>query len=188
MIIIGVFLRKYHIRDLFKDDEAIKKRLPNNHRQEFYEQLKASRPRRESKLNSNYLIKIAAIITLFVALSITVFVTVDNTSNQIVEEPSMKTQIEGIEKQYLASIDKEWQNFIQSTTDQKLVKRYRDKLDNLDRDYKEISLQFKADNTNILVIESLVENLQTRLQLLKDIQAHINVLNQKNEQNEAINI
>nr|WP_321222890.1 hypothetical protein [uncultured Psychroserpens sp.] len=184
---------KQDIRDLFRDTDAnlidtSGKQLPDNHRQEFYDQLKASRPRRESKLNTNYLIKIAAIITLFVALTVALFTTLDNTSKQIVEEPSIETQIERIEKEYLASIDLEWQRFLTVANDEKLVERYKDKLDDLTRDYKEISLQFKEDNNNISVIESLVENLQTRLQLLKDIQEHIKVLNQKNEQYETINI
>lgn len=182
---------KQDIRKLFSEaepHEASRNQLPDNHRQEFYDHLKASRPRRESKLNTNYLIKIAAIITLFVALTVTLFVTVDNAPNQIVEEPSMETQIEVIEKKYLASIDVEWKRFLTVANDEKLIQRYKDKLDNLDTDYKEISKQFKADNNNILVIESLVENLQTRLQLLKDIQEHIYVLNQKTEHYEAINI
>ncbi|WP_028872968.1 hypothetical protein [Psychroserpens burtonensis] len=170
---------KEDIRNLFKDDEISGQALPDNHRQDFYEQLKASRPRRTSQLNRHYLIKVAAIITMFLALTITLFQMVDNTPNQVVEASSMETQIDAIEKQYLARIDREWQRFISVTNDETLVKRYKDKLNDLDADYKEISQQFKTDTNNILVIESLVENLQTRLQLLKDIQEHINVLNQK---------
>ncbi|TXE15529.1 hypothetical protein ES692_16230 [Psychroserpens burtonensis] len=170
---------KQDIRNLFKDDEISGQALPDNHRQDFYEQLKASRPRRTSQLNRHYLIKVAAIITMFLALTITLFQMVDNTPNQVVEASSMETQIDAIEKQYLARIDREWQRFISVTNDETLVKRYKDKLNDLDADYKEISQQFKTDTNNILVIESLVENLQTRLQLLKDIQEHINVLNQK---------
>jgi hypothetical protein len=170
---------KQDIRNLFRDEEASGKQLPDNHRQEFYDQLKASRPRRESKLNTNYLIKVAALIVVFLGLTFTVFKTIDNTPTQIVESSSMETQIEAIEKEYLASIDVEWQKFLVVANDERLVSRYKDKLDDLDADYKEISKQFKTDTNNILVIESLVVNLQTRLQLLKDIQEHINVLNQK---------
>jgi hypothetical protein len=63
--------------------------------------------------------------------------------------------------------------------DEKLVDRFRNKLADLELDYQEITLQFKADRNNIEVIESLIENLKERLQLLKDIQEHINILNQK---------
>ena len=179
---------KQDIRHLFRDDDASGKQLPDNHRQEFYGKLKASRPRRESKINTSYLIRVAALIVVFLGLTFTIFKTIDNRSTQIVESSSMETQIEAIEKEYLASIDVEWQNFLAVANDQRLVSRYKDKLDDLDADYKEISKQFKTDTNNIFVIESLVENLQTRLQLLKDIQEHINVLNQKTEQYETINI
>ncbi|MCD2260000.1 hypothetical protein [Psychroserpens luteolus] len=180
---------KQDIRDLFGKDEVSGKTLPDNHRQEFYDKLKASRPRRKSGFKRNYLLRIAAIAILFLAMTVVVLKTATTTvTNKVVEESSIETQIEVIEKEYLASIDKEWQNFISLATDEKLVKRYKDKLDNLDKDYQEISKQFKADNNNILVIEALVDNLKTRLQLLKDIQQHIHLLNQKTEQYETINI
>ncbi|MEH6535638.1 MAG: hypothetical protein V7719_04550 [Psychroserpens sp.] len=169
---------KQDIRDLFKDDEASGKQLPENHRQEFYDQLKASRPRRTSKLNTNYLFKVAVMVVLFMGLALIVFTTTDKVIEVIVESP-IETQIDALEQQYLANIDEEWQNFISVANDEKLVNRYRDKLDDLDNDYQEVSKQFKADNNNILVIETLVDNLKTRLQLLKDIQEHINLLNQK---------
>jgi len=178
---------KQDIRDLFSDDDASGKQLPDNHRQEFYDKLKASRPRKTSKLNSNYLLKVAAIVVLFVAFTFAMFTTKDKISEEVVATP-METQIDIIEQQYLANIDLEWNNFISVTNDEKLIKRYRNKLDDLDADYQEISEEFKANNNNIQVIENLVENLKTRLQLLKDIQEHIKILNQKNEQYETINM
>ncbi|MDG5492075.1 hypothetical protein [Psychroserpens sp. SPM9] len=178
---------KQDIRDLFKDDDLSGKTLPEQHRQEFYEQLKANRPRRTSKLNTNYLFKVAAMVVLFVALAVVLFSKTE-TVNTVVEETPIETQIDAIEKQYLANIDAEWERFIKVANDEKLVKRYRVKLDGLDQDYQEISKQFKLDNNNIQVIESLVDNLKTRLQLLKDIQEHIKLLNQKNEQYETISI
>ena len=180
---------KQDIRDLFREDEVSEHTLPEQHRQEFYEKLKASRPQRKSGLKMNYLLKIAAIAVLFIAMAFTVFKMANKTvSNEVVEESSIENQIEVIEKEYLASIDEEWEKFIHVAKDEKLVKRYKDKLDNLDADYQEISKQFKTDNNNILIIEALVDNLKTRLQLLKDIQQHINILNQKTEQYETINI
>ena len=82
----------------------------------------------------------------------------------------------------------EWQNFLELAKDENLIQRYKSKLEDLDTDYRLISEQFKHDTNNILVIQDLVNNLQTRLQLLKDIQQHIILLNQKNEQHESTNI
>ncbi|WP_431135009.1 hypothetical protein [Psychroserpens mesophilus] len=179
---------KQDIRDLFTNEEGSGSQLPEHHRQEFYDKLKASRPKRKSSLSRNYLLKMAAVILLFLALTFVINTTTDKVSNQIADESVMETQINAIEKQYLTNIDDEWQNFIRITDDDTLVKRYKQKLDDLDKDYKEISNQFKADQNNILVVEALVDNLKTRLQLLKDIQEHIKVLNQKNEHYETISI
>lgn len=179
---------KQDIRDLFKTEDSSGKQLPDNHRQEFYDKLKASRVKRESKLNKTYLFKVAAILVLCLAFTVFIYNSNQKVNTQIVEESPIEIQIDAIEKQYLAHIDDEWQNFINIANDDKLVKRYEDKLDDLDNDYKEISNQFKADQNNIIVIEALVDNLKTRLQLLKDIQGHIKVLNQKNEQYETISI
>ncbi len=174
------------IRDLFKQDES-KKELPQDHREEFLEKLNRLKRKKESKINFNYLYKIAAVILLFV--SVGYFAINRSGSNpKIVEETNLETQIKEVEKKYLASIDEEWQNFLTITDDEKLVKRYEKKLEELNIDYQEMSTEFKKDTKNILVIEALVENLQTRLQLLKDIQEHINLLNQKTEQHETISI
>lgn len=179
---------KQDIRNLFKDDEASKKQLPEHHRQEFYDKLKASRPKQSSKIHTNFVFKVAAIILLFFAFSVLLFNKTDLSNEQIVEDTPIQLQIDAIEKQYLASIDTEWEKFISVANDETLVKRYRNKLNDLDNDYQEISKQFKADTNNIQVIEALVDNLKTRLQLLKDIQEHIKLLNQKTQQYETINI
>lgn len=174
---------KQDIRDLFGNDDDNRKRLPDNHRQEFYEKLKASRPKRQSKIDRSYLFKVAAMVTLFIALAVALFVKTDRIKNNVVEIP-IETEIQAIEKKYLASIDKEWNNFLTIAKDEVLIKRFDKKLKDLDRDYQVFSEQFQNDKSNVLVIEALVNNLQTRLKLLKDIQEHINILNQKTEQHD----
>lgn len=96
----------------------------------------------------------------------------------------MIAQVEAVEAEYLREINTEWTNFVAIANDKVLVARFKKKLDELDKDYQLISKQFKSNASNIQVVEALVENLQTRLQILKDIQEHIKILNQKNEQNE----
>ena len=98
----------------------------------------------------------------------------------------MIAQIEAVEAEYLANIEAEWKSFVAIAKDEVLVKRFRKKLDELDNDYQDISLQFKEDSDNILAVEALIDNLQNRLQILKDIQKHIKILNQNNEHNENI--
>ena len=166
---------KQDIRNLFKEEDDLKT-LPENHRTEFAEKLsKQSRPKR-----SPYAWLSAAAI-LIIAFTIGFNVIQMEAKPEHNQTAPIIAQVEAVEAEYLKNIETEWQSFVALTDDTVLVDRFRKKLEDLDADYKAISLQFKADSSNILVIEALIENLQTRLQILKDIQKHINILNQNNE-------
>ena len=165
---------KQDIRDVFKDSVASGKQLPDHHRQEFYDKLKAQ----ESKQSTSWFwLKIAAIFILALTVGFLVFV---NDSNAAKVSPIV-AQIEAIEGEYLKDIDLEWEKFVAIADDEVLVERFRRKLEDLDLSYQEISEQFKTDSNNIMVIEDLVNNLQIRLKLVKDIQSQIKLINQKNE-------
>lgn len=166
---------KQDIRDLFKEEEELKT-LPDNHRAEFLDKLNKQK---QSK-NKRYT-WIGAVAVVVVALTIGFALFTKQPTENI--SPFI-AQVEAVEAEYLEEIKTEWQNFVALADDEVLVARFKKKLDELDNDYKIISKQFKSDANNIQVVEALVENLQTRLQILKDIQEHIKILNQKNEQNE----
>jgi hypothetical protein len=167
---------KRDIRDLFREEDDLKT-LPDNHRTEFLEKLK-KQP--EKKATGFPWLKIAAVLLVALTVGFSVFYE----KPEVVEVSPIIAQIESVEAKYLADIETEWQSFITLAEDDMLVERFRNKLDDLSTDYKEVSKEFKNNTNNILVIEALVENLQTRLQILKDIQAHIKILNQKYGQNE----
>lgn len=180
---------KQDIRDLFQSDIGdSKNKLPESHRDEFSKKLKASRSSKVKSVNYFYIFKLAAMLVLFIAIGFFVFKISDSPKEKVVATSTIELQIKKVEKEYLNSIDKEWESFIALTEDEQLVKRYKSKLADLDNDYKLIASKFKQDTNNIYVIEELVNNLQMRLQLLKDIQAHIKLLNQENEHHETTNI
>jgi len=169
---------KQDIRNLFTEEDDLKT-LPENHRMEFAEKLK-----KQSKPKQNLYAWLSAAAILIIALTIG-FNAMEMESKQELKQSSpIIAQVETVEAEYLANIETEWQSFLAITDDAILVERFRKKLKELDTDYQEISLEFKEDANNILVIEALVENLQTRLQILKDIQKHIKILNETNEQYE----
>jgi hypothetical protein len=170
---------KQDIRTLFNEEDDLKT-LPENHRIEFRERLKKqSQPKRRPYA------WLSAAAFLIIALTIGFNVMEMEAKPELNQVSPIIAQVEAVEAAYLKDIETEWQSFIAIADDAVLVERFRKKLEELDADYKVISLQFKDDANNILVIEALVENLQTRLQILKDIQKHINILNQNNEQNES---
>ena len=167
---------KRDIRDLFREEGELKI-LPEHHRAEFLEKLQ-KQPKRKPKTFFWLSVAAMAIIALTIGFNML--------SKEVATEEisPMLAQIEAVEAEYLEDIESEWQNFIAITDDKILIERFKKRLDELSNDYQEISEQFKDDANNILVIESLIENLKTRLQILKDIQEHIKILNQKNEHNE----
>ena len=168
---------KRDIRPLFKDTTVHSKRLPEDHRQEFINKLGETKNRKPIPW-----LKIAALLVTFLAVgyAIITFGKEDSSTQQL----EIAQQIEAVEQEYLKDIEKEWKRFVAIANDDVLVARFKKKLDDLDKNYQIISVQFKEDSNNILIIETLVENLQTRLKLLKDIQQHIEILNQNNEQHE----
>lgn len=175
------------IRELFNDDDFTKKELPLPHRKEFLDKLNASKTVKENRFNFNYLLKIAAVLLLFVSVGYFSIKFIGN-DTQTIEETALESQIKTVEAQYLKSIETEWNNFLLIANDDKLIKRYKQKLESLDADYKDISQKFKENNNDILIVEKLVENLKIRLQILKDIQEHITLLNQENNTYEKANI
>jgi hypothetical protein len=175
---------KRDIRELFKGDDAESKSLPKGHREEFYAKLKTSRAQRLKGTYYRDLIKVAASVLLFAAVMFAVIKTSENAPAKLVEGSVIENQIEHLEQQYLVSIDKEWKRFIRVAKDDQLIGRYQRKLEELNERYREITVEFKSDPNNISVLEDLVDNLKTRLKLLKDIQTHIKLINQTNEHHE----
>ena len=167
---------KRDIRDLFKDEVELNA-LPRNHRVEFMAKLKKT-PEKETRIY--FWLSIAAVIMI----ALTVGFSLSYMEANEEEVSPILAQLEAVESEYLENIEKEWQSFVAIADDKVLIERFRKKLDELDKDYQEISIQFKIDANNVLVIEALVDNLQTRLQILEDIQAHIKILNHKNEPND----
>lgn len=166
---------KRDIRTLFKDEEHKDYELPEGHREEFIKKLETTPKKRYGTW-----MRIAAAIVVALALSYTVYKNMNTTTDAL----PILAQMEAMEVNYLENIDKEWQNFVSIAEDKTLVDRYRNKLDGLSRNYEELSIQFKQNPDDITVVEQLVANLQRRLDLLKDIQSHIIILNQKNEHHE----
>ncbi|WP_282043053.1 hypothetical protein [Winogradskyella flava] len=166
---------KKDIRDLFEEDNDLKT-LPDGHRAEFLDKLQ-KQPKKKS--NGFFWLGIAAVTIIALTVGFSIFY-----SEPVEEISPMIAQIEAVEAEYLADIETEWENFIAIADDEILISRFKRRLEELDNDYQDIAVLFKNDSNNIAVVESLIENLQTRLQLLKDIQEHIKILNQNNEQHE----
>lgn len=170
---------KHDIRDLFKNKDYPIKKLPKEHRKDFITKLGGVK----NNKSSYYFLKIVASVLLILFCGYFY-----QNTNSKPKKTALEIQFKGIENEYLININKEWNAFIEVANDTILIKKYKEKLKTSDIDYKKITAQLKEFPNNINVLESLIGNLQRRLQLIKDIKEHINELNQKKTSNETIYI
>ena len=170
---------KRDIREIFNTDEFPKKKLPDFHEDEFLKKLETLNKKKKLKSVSK-IWKVAVSIVFIFSVGYYFLDTKTETDSTLV------TEIKQIEKEYLQNIETEWNTFVKLTSDKKLIEKYKEKLLNLDMSYLEVSEQFKKNPNNINILESLINNLQNRLQLIKDIKEHLKELNQKNTSNETI--
>ena len=170
------------ILEIYLIIKNILKKLPKAHRKDFIKKLDGVKNSRNTK-SSYYFLKIAASVLLILFCG---YFYQNKYSKPT--KTALEIQFEGIENEYLININKEWNAFIEVANDTILIRKYKDKLKESDTDYKKITTQLKELPNNINVLESLIDNLQRRLQLIKDIKEHINELNQKKTSNETIYI
>lgn len=170
------------IRDLFKVKNDFKKDLPKNHREDFIKKLGEHQPKKEPKKSYKFL-KIVASLLLIISC-----VLLYKNTIALPQKSAIELQMQAVEKDYLNSINKEWNRFKEIATDTNLVNKYEEKLEKSKLEYRKITKQLKDFPNDINLLESLITNLQRRLQLIKEINEHIKELNPKNTSNETIYI
>ncbi len=166
------------LRKLFETDEFPAKKLAENHEEEFAQKLHMQTPKQKNRFV--FFGKIAASVAALLTLGY--FAITFATSE---DQTPLQKQVAEIEKSYIKQINQEWDIFVKTANDPKLVNYYEERLDGLKEDYDTISKQFSEEPNNIVILEELIQNLQRRLELLKNIQEQIET-NKKNKRYETI--
>jgi hypothetical protein len=166
------------LRKLFENDEFPTKKLPENHVDEFAQKLQQQAPKKKSL--GLFIARIAASIAILVTVGYFVLTSVE------AQPTTLQKQVAEIEESYLKQINQEWQTFVNTANDPELVTYYGKRLNRLKEDYDEISKQFNKEPNSILILEELIANLQKRLELLKNIQEHIQEINKEKKRYETI--
>ncbi|WP_439130153.1 hypothetical protein [Polaribacter sp.] len=171
---------EHDIRKLWNTKEDAKTEIPKNHRADFLHKLEHQN-KKQKGFRGNTILKIAAAVAIVL---VSAFFYLN--ANTTIEKTPLQIQLAAIENEYLTNIDKEWQGFIEVAKDTVLVKKYKIKMRDFDKDYQKITKALEKSPNNINVLEALINNLQRRLELVKNIKEHIKELNQKNTSNETI--
>lgn len=176
---------EHDIRNLFKKDEISEVEIPPFHKEEFIKKLNSSKQNNKKyQFKNNY--KVSISVAVIIVFMMVLLFPKNDTSEE--NKTLIQTQIATFEKEYLTNINNEWQQFVAISNDSILIKKYEIKLKDFDTYYKKITENLKSNPNNINVLEALINNLQRRLELIKNIKKHIKELNQKNISNETIYI
>ncbi|WP_420573624.1 hypothetical protein [Kordia sp.] len=161
-----------NIKDILNENDATAEtpKLPQGHRADFFAKLSATEEIPSKQHIFHYWKTIAAACVLFLGIGAIVYT---NYPTDDVQESSLFTEMKSIEDQYLQSIAAEWESFQLTAKDQSLVKKYKERLENLDASYQELKQDFLVQKNSLTTLEKMIKNLQMRLTLLQEIQQHL---------------
>ncbi|WP_046755570.1 hypothetical protein [Kordia jejudonensis] len=160
------------------DDTMETPTLPKGHRAEFLNKLSASEEIAAEKTPFFYWKSIAAACVLLLGIGAFIY---SNFGKEETEQSSLFVEMKSIEDQYLQNIANEWEAFQLTANDAHLVKKYKERLGNLDASYQELKQEFLVQKNSLTTLEKMIQNLQMRLSLLQEIQQHLKRL--EDEQN-----
>jgi len=189
---------KVDLREKIKN-ERMMRALPNNHRKLFEEKLQKdlhSKP----ILNFGFL-KIAASVLILIALSFGGYqIFGPDVSNEVVQsEDRSKKEInsladispdlEKVEKFYLSRINYQISKIKITDENKDLLEVYFSQLGLLQQEYDTLNGKLNGGEINEETIDALIENLQLRLQLLRQLKKKLqlieNLIVQQNESNQV---
>ena len=181
------------IRDILKEAQGSRE-LKENHRLRFEERLNSIHtPKKRSNF---FFLKLAASIMLLVSIG---YYSMNSSSNSIEPETiaplkitslsDISPEMKQIEDYYLTAINYELSSLEMTSENQVILDDYLDKIGKLTEDYKRLNKEFLVNGINEKTINSLITNLQLRLQLLVQLKDTLNEMqNSKNKENEKITV
>jgi hypothetical protein len=184
------------IKKMFEQaSELNTKKLSDGHKSRF-----ESRLDKEflSKKNQFSFLRIAASFLVLVSVALLSYQYFDNGSKGIVKSDEKKINsiadispdLKKLENYYLTNINYQISKIKITDENEDLLEVYFSQLGELQKEYKELNAQLKIDeDINDDIIDKLIENLQMRLLLLKQLKKKLNTIeNLKLKENENQNI
>lgn len=185
------------IRDLFKDDKVSDEKMPKNHQERFLKKLNNALPEKPIKSKFNWF-SIAASIIVLLGLSFGAYeyyqpekldpleVVQPNESVEVKTLGDISPGLKKVEDYYLASINLELSKMKPTEETKDLFDGYIAQLNELDIEYKRLSLELTESGPSELTVNALIDNLKLRLNLLYRLRSQLKQLNTSNQDNEEV--
>ncbi len=186
---------KVDLRDKLKEDK-MRKELPRNHRADFEKLLQKEL---HQKTNRSFtFLKIAASVLLLLGLSFTGYHLFNSGASQGVELPNDKSankinslgdlspDLKKVEAYYLTQINYQLAKITITDENRELLEVYLSQLSDLQKEYNNLNTQLNINEISEETINALIENLQLRLQLLRQLKKKLEIIdNYKREEDET---
>ncbi len=186
---------KVDIRDIIKKENKMKE-LSNNHRDIFEKKLK--RELKKDTGNKFRILKIAASVLFLLSLGISGFKfynnmdTTDqietkiNSAKKINSMADISPDLKKVEDYYLTHINYQLSKIKITDENRDLLEVYLSQLSVLQKEYSDLNMQLNTNEVNEETIDVLIENLQLRLQLLRQLKKKLEIIkNFKTKENES---
>lgn len=173
------------LRDLMRhkqNDERLK--MSAGHQERFLNKLDTALPKSKEPKSFNFW-SIAASVVVLLGLSygaMTFFNQPQDletpgkevvTSSKITTLGDVSPELKKVEDYYLASINLQLANIELTPENKELFDGYLLKLEELNKEYKSLSLELSENGPNALTIDALINNLKLRLNLLERMQEQL---------------
>ena len=175
------------IRELFKDDNITNEKMPKNHQERFLEKLDEVLP--VAKRSTFSWMQIAASVVVLLGVSFGIFKyfqpPVEDLPTTVATTETIETKTLGdvspglkkVEDYYLASINLELSKMKYTPETKDMFDGYLAQLDELDKEYKRLSVELTESGPSELTVNALIDNLKFRLNLLYRLRAQLKQLN-----------
>ncbi len=176
---------KVDLREKLKNEKVMKS-LPKDHRNSF-DQLLQKELHQKPK-NNFKLLKIAASIILIFSLGFTGYKFFERDVSQevvkIKDAPDKKINsmadispdLKKVEDFYLTRINYQISKITITDENKDLLEVYLAELSDLQQKYENLKMQLNTDELNEEVIDGMIENLQLRLQLLRQLKKKLDII------------
>ena len=162
-------------------------KVPGGHRKRFEARL----PKREGQIPW---LKIAAVLIIAVLSSVIIYqnssflindqqIAKEDKKDQEVSLESISPELATLENYYETSIQLQIAELEESEKFEEVFDAYFEELHLLELEYKSLKKRLVSVGAQQSIILSLVENLQLRLELMQDLEQHINELKQLENEN-----